>query len=235
MTLLINTSMVPNGLAVWDSDGALIFKDLCPPPEKASLWLPQALQRLLTSALISRDMNVVVIDGPGGFTGLRVGFSAARVFLYVHGLQAWRLTSLEAMALCAPDNYRGSIFVSVDGQRNRIVHQSFNKTGTDKTLSNKTDSKELSAVSKPELASLHNFSPPSYSLQIGFFKDIPSENRNNESKASFEKDWVHQISSTHLLRFLKERKKESWSTLNPNYYRKSSPEEKRELERNKSN
>jgi tRNA threonylcarbamoyladenosine biosynthesis protein TsaB len=59
-----------------------------------------AIQRLLRGAAVSLDdiTAIVVSDGPGSFTGLRVGASVAKALAHTRGLPLWAAPSLMVQA-----------------------------------------------------------------------------------------------------------------------------------------
>jgi tRNA threonylcarbamoyladenosine biosynthesis protein TsaB len=79
-------------------------------------WLPQDVQL------------VAVSIGPGSFTGLRVGVTAAKVFAYCVGAEVMGVGTLEAIAAGAserPAAAGGEVSVVLDAQRGDVVVESF--------------------------------------------------------------------------------------------------------------
>ena len=67
-----------------------------------------ALQRLLEDASVApRDVRLVAVGtGPGSYTGLRVGITAARAFAYAAGAQLLGIPSCDAWAAATPIDVR---------------------------------------------------------------------------------------------------------------------------------
>jgi len=67
-----------------------------------------ALERLLRGAAVSpRDVGVVAVGtGPGSYTGLRVGITAARAFAYASGAELYGVPSCDAWAAATPIDAR---------------------------------------------------------------------------------------------------------------------------------
>lgn len=76
------------------------------------------------------DVELVAVSiGPGSFTGLRVGVTAAKVFAYATGADVIGVNTLEALAAAAPGTAK-LIAAAVDAQRGDVAAQSFLR-GTD--------------------------------------------------------------------------------------------------------
>jgi tRNA threonylcarbamoyladenosine biosynthesis protein TsaB len=85
--------------------------------------LTPALQHLLNQVgLEARDVGVVAVDlGPGLFTGLRVGVSAAKGLAQALGIGVIGVTSLEILtAGAAAAGLRGRILSAVDARRGEV-------------------------------------------------------------------------------------------------------------------
>lgn len=67
---------------------------------------------------------VAVSRGPGSFTGLRVGITAAKVFAYAVGAETLGVDTLEAIAAAAPDDVT-SVSAGIDAQRGQVAAQRF--------------------------------------------------------------------------------------------------------------
>ena len=76
-----------------------------------------ALQRLLEEASVApRDVRLVAVGtGPGSYTGLRVGITAARAFAYAAGAQLLGIPSCDAWAAATPIDVR-SLAVVLDAR-----------------------------------------------------------------------------------------------------------------------
>ena len=72
------------------------------------------------------DVQLVAVSiGPGSFTGLRVGVTAAKVFAYAVGAEALGVNTLEAIAANYADTQRDTVSVVIDAQRGEVVVQPF--------------------------------------------------------------------------------------------------------------
>jgi len=69
---------------------------------------------------------VAVTIGPGSFTGLRVGVTAAKMFAYATGADILGVGALESIALAAPRDV-DNLSVAVDAQRGQVVAGTFRR------------------------------------------------------------------------------------------------------------
>ena len=69
---------------------------------------------------------VAVTQGPGSFTGLRVGIATAKVFAYAVGAEVLGVDTLEVVAAAAPAEIQ-ALWVAVDAQRGDVVAQPFRR------------------------------------------------------------------------------------------------------------
>jgi tRNA threonylcarbamoyladenosine biosynthesis protein TsaB len=93
-----------------------------PKDRRSSQTLHPALRTLFENAQTDpQDVDVVaVIAGPGSFTGLRVGVTAAKIFAYTTGAKVIALDTFQTVAAAIP-THTGVISVGVDAQRGEVV------------------------------------------------------------------------------------------------------------------
>ena len=61
--------------------------------------LPKIVEMFDKTNLSAKDINkIIVVNGPGSFTGIRVGLTIAKVFAWSLNIPITTITSLEAMA-----------------------------------------------------------------------------------------------------------------------------------------
>jgi tRNA threonylcarbamoyladenosine biosynthesis protein TsaB len=87
--------------------------------------IPKLAATLRDAGLTPRDIEVIGIGlGPGSYTGLRVGLTAAKALAYVTGASLLGLDSLEAVACNAPAEC-ARISVIADAQRGQVYVADF--------------------------------------------------------------------------------------------------------------
>lgn len=121
MILAVNTSTLQFGLALLNGgEGTLLAEHVMAGDARHFGGVLPALDRLLASLKAApRDLEAVIVaKGPGSFTGLRVGFSAAKGLSCGLGIPMIGVSSLEAMAsqLPCPAESLGPILTSRRGE-----------------------------------------------------------------------------------------------------------------------
>ena len=67
--------------------------------------LPKIVSMFEKTNLDAKDINkIIVVDGPGSFTGIRIGITIAKVYSWSLNMPITTITSLEAMALSSDTN-----------------------------------------------------------------------------------------------------------------------------------
>jgi tRNA threonylcarbamoyladenosine biosynthesis protein TsaB len=131
MRLAIETATDRLSVALGHSSADAVERELPGARRHAAALLP-LVQELLDSAGASLDAlgTVVLADGPGSFTGLRVGASVAKALAHARGLALWTAPSLLVRAcgvarpgqtvLALADALRGDVYAAayrLDGVR----------------------------------------------------------------------------------------------------------------------
>src|SRR5882672_11285694 len=122
MWLALETSGDRASAAVGDPDRILGQADLAGTRRHAAalpLLISQALEQAGAGA--GEIEGIVLGDGPGGFTGLRIGATVAKAMLRTRRRPFWSVPSLVAMAAAADRERRGALVVAVaDALRGQV-------------------------------------------------------------------------------------------------------------------
>ncbi len=104
----------------------------------AESLMPMIDRAMSDSGLAFRDLDrIAVTHGPGTFTGMRIGISAARALKLATGVPLVTASSLAVMAEDASDDLGGerlagrTLAVAVDARRGQVYFQIFGKGGLD--------------------------------------------------------------------------------------------------------
>ena len=130
-----------------------IFEDR--PRTQAALLAPMVEQLLVRNSLSLKDCDAVAIsEGPGSYTGLRVGLSLAKGLCYGAGKPLIAVNTLAAMAQCAADtleagsmNDAAVVIPMIDARRMEVYSAVFTPDG--RTLA-ATEAKVLDSSSYQE-------------------------------------------------------------------------------------
>lgn len=91
--------------------------------------MPLVDDMLRNAALTLKDIGLIAVaNGPGSFTGLRIGVSAAKGLAWAQELPCCGVSTLEAMARGAAD-FEGLIVCAMDARRQQIYHALFRSEG----------------------------------------------------------------------------------------------------------
>ena len=106
----------------------VLAETVLPKDRRSSQTFHPALHTLLQKTQITpQEIDyVAVIAGPGSFTGLRVGVTAAKVFAYTTGAKVVALDTFQTIA--AAMSHPGTISIGVDAQRGEVVSAVLRRT-----------------------------------------------------------------------------------------------------------
>ena len=123
--LALETIDVSAGIALLE-DEQVLASAVLPPQQRSAQFLAPAVRDLLESqGWKPADIQPIAIaQGPGSFTGLRVGIAFAKIFAYAVGADIIALNTLELLAQAAPDQV-SKISAALDAQRNQVICQQF--------------------------------------------------------------------------------------------------------------
>lgn len=99
--------------------------------QRSAQSLTVGLRDLLTEVgWVPTDVELVAVThGPGSFTGLRVGITAAKVFAYCAEAEILGVDLLETVAIACPEDL-SRVAVAVDAQRDQVVRRLFQRDAT---------------------------------------------------------------------------------------------------------
>jgi tRNA threonylcarbamoyladenosine biosynthesis protein TsaB len=119
--LHINTALPHAYVALSDDDRILGVRE-CTEQKEHSAFLQPAIQVLLEQAPVGMDKvaAVTVINGPGSYTGLRVGLSAAKGLCYALNIPLICLSTLEWLAWPFRSAGAGCIAAVIDARRKEV-------------------------------------------------------------------------------------------------------------------
>ncbi len=127
--LALETTDKTGGVAALDDSNLLLELTLDQSQRSAQSLAPGMRQLLENVGWQTAQVELVAVSiGPGSFTGLRVGVTAAKVFAYAIGAESLGIDTLETIAANAGDAVvrpGSTVSVVMDAQRGEVVVQSF--------------------------------------------------------------------------------------------------------------
>lgn len=129
---MIDTAMTGCGVAVFDGVRDCTFDAYNDKAQgQAQQIIPMVQDVLVQAEIPFEDLSdVVVCIGPGTFTGIRIGLSAAKTFGLAMDIPVWGITSLQALALSAlQQGVDDEMLVIVETRRQDFYVQAFDKEG----------------------------------------------------------------------------------------------------------
>ncbi len=127
--LLIETSTALCSAAV-GIDGKVVARRSDASRQHASLTAVFCDSVLKEAGLKASDLDAVCIsDGPGSYTGLRVGLSTAKGLCFGAGLKMLSVSSLDVLAAMAPHKAGCTIVPMIDARRNEVFTANYDSDG----------------------------------------------------------------------------------------------------------
>ncbi len=119
--LLIETSTVACSVAISRGEKILASKSLNEEKAHARVIAPMTMGLITETGIkISEIDAVVVSEGPGSYTGLRVGVSLAKGICYGAGKPLVSVSSLELLSILAVEKYRD--IITAGGDQENVAH-----------------------------------------------------------------------------------------------------------------
>ncbi len=132
--LMIDTSTDQPAVGVIHWAGSFHVSFLVPTGRHGRELIPRIGDLLRQAGLTVLDLKVVAVGlGPGSYTGLRIGLTAARTLAYAAGATLLGLDSLEGWARTAPPE-AVRVHVVADAQRDDVYAADFVRSSPDQPL-----------------------------------------------------------------------------------------------------
>ncbi len=223
--LAIETSATPGSVAVADAQRIVAAAELPRAERTARSLVPTIADVLRAAGLQPRDVKLVAVtQGPGSFTGLRLGVTTAKTLAYALGADLLGLNTLDVIAFQVPADQQPSgtrLHVVLDAQRQQLFAGCYVPATGTWTASGEThvvdDARWLESLRPGDLAA-----GPALKRLAGQVPDavrLASEECWQPSAASAARlAWLH---------YQRGRRDDPFRLL-PHYFRPSAAEEKRQ-------
>lgn len=117
ITLFIDTSLANVTISILKEEKILAFiqKEI---PNMHSVYTTSFIKEAIDEAMIDANMidKIMVVTGPGSFTGVRIGVTIAKTYGYLIKREITPVSSLKALAISS--NYRGTIMSIIPANKN---------------------------------------------------------------------------------------------------------------------
>ncbi len=172
----------------------------------SEVTLPRIAEMFKKTNLEAKDIDkIIVVNGPGSFTGIRIGITIAKVFAWTLNIPITTIYSLEAMALSS-DNDR--IHVPIINARRGYVFASIY-------------GKNLEVLLKPQHITIEN-------LKIELEKYENYEIISNDEFDEFTSIVPYNPNLLKIVQFFKDKDSINPHAVNPEYLKLTEAEEKKE-------
>lgn len=133
MTLFIDTHYEDLIIITYNSDG-IIGKEVIKNERENSKIIMPTIEVILHN---QKPSDIVVVNGPGSFTGVRLGVTIAKTLAYTWNIPIRTITSLQCMAVCALEGDKIVAFSDRNGYFIGIFDNNYKLIGNYEYLTNK--------------------------------------------------------------------------------------------------
>lgn len=186
ITLFIDTSSIDVSIAILKENTILssITKEI---PNQHSIYTVPFMEECLTKANLKVEdiQKIMVVTGPGSFTGLRIGVTIAKTYAYLKKIPVVAVSSLKMRALSCPpscilslmdahhDNYYLGLY---DANRKELIPEQFARKAKVLELIQKYQP-QIIANEEIQMDDLKiSKQPLLFDKIVTYYQDQPSEN-----------------------------------------------------------
>ena len=107
LTLAINTASSETSIAFFEGENLLIEKSWVSKNDEAEKLMPE-IKKLLKKRDFEEIGKVIVVKGPGSFTGLRIGVTVANTIAYLNKCELFGVDTCEYLWASLSEEFTGS-------------------------------------------------------------------------------------------------------------------------------
>ena len=166
--------------------------------------LPEIVEMFTKSKIDPKNIDkIIVVDGPGSFTGIRIGITIAKVYAWTLHIPITTISSLQAMALSLDDDL---IHIPVlDARRDYVFTAIYDK--------------DMSEIVQPQHMKIVDLQRKM--TTIGSYKII-----SNDNLSAFPYKKPYDPNLLKIINYFKDKESISPHAVNPNYLKLTEAEEK---------
>lgn len=174
ISLFIDTSLSDVSIALIKDNKLLncIHNNI---PREHSIYVSSYIETILKDNNLTPDLvdEIIVINGPGSFTGVRIGVTIAKMFAYLRNIRIVSITSLKAriigikgkFKLSIIDAMHGNYYIGLYDENNNKITEEFNNMDRINEIKNKYDPVVVDSTSTYDIEKI-----------ILYSKKLPNEN-----------------------------------------------------------
>ena len=176
-TLFIDTSFSDVSIAIL-KDNKIISSIQNNIPNEHSIYAHPYIEKVLkdSNTLPKEIDNIMVVNGPGSFTGVRIGLTIAKVYAYLENIPVTLISSLKTLALSEKGEYILSLIDArndnyyigfYDNNYNDVINEHFgnieevndiiNKYNDVLVVSNNSDNDNVKVINELDIESIYNY------------------------------------------------------------------------------
>lgn len=129
LILALDSTAADGSVCLFQDDRCLVSFSTSLGHNHSETLLPMIEQVLSISGKTARDVDVFACSvGPGSYTGIRIGVATVKGLAFAQDTPCVGVSSLEALAQCAPSRPGDLICASLDARNNRVFAALFENT-----------------------------------------------------------------------------------------------------------
>lgn len=174
ISMFIDTSLSDVSIGLI-KDGKLLSKINNNIPGEHSIYVTKYVDDILKENNLSpKDVDeIIVVNGPGSFTGIRIGVTIAKMFAYLQNIRIVTITSLQARVIGMKSKY---LISKIDAKHDNyyigLYDENYNKIV--EKFAHITEIEEIIKEYSPEVVDIDK----EYNIEkiVEYTKKLPSEN-----------------------------------------------------------
>lgn len=196
ITLFIDTSFADVSIALL-KDNKIINKIVKSIPNEHSKYALTYIDEVLKKSDIKPEQvnNIMVVNGPGSFTGIRIGLTIAKVYAYLLKIEVTLVSSLKSIAL-SKNNNNDYVMSLIDAKNNNYYLGLYDK-----------DYNEVTEEHFSNIEEINNLLKEYPNIKIISNSDLKTDNYNKINELDIEK----------IVEFYKDKKRVNAHQVLPNY------------------
>lgn len=186
ITLFIDTSLADVSIAILKDNKILSKIEKSIPNEHSKYAISYIDEVLKNSNIKASDVdNIMVVNGPGSFTGIRIGLTIAKVYAYLLNINVTLISSLKSLALSSEGEYILSLIDArnnnyylglYDSNYNEVINEHFSNIEEVNQILDRYKNVKIVTNTDIKIDNYNKINVLDIEKIITYYKDIPSVN-----------------------------------------------------------